>query len=227
MICFISPSRKSSVKIRKALLKNDIFSYQSSFPSLENARGTADHINGLPSCFSIGLIDATEDEKFGGFACKTIKQIRPEMTSIVLYDKRIFGTEKFRYFAMADHETDMSRDDEPSFSLSDLLTSLGYMPRYEYGHLKLIQDGHYAIYLGLKMNLTEAEYRILLYMCSNAERIFSPEEILAFCFAESYRMVSTNIKHHISHINKKSKALGGRRLILSIRGKGYRINELM
>lgn len=177
--------------------------------------------------FSVALIDAAENKDFGDQTCKVIKEISPDIVSVVLYDKSIFSTEKFKYFAMADHEIDISRDDEPSFSLSELLTSLGYMPRYEYGHLKLIKNDRSAVYLGLKMQLTDAEYRILLYMCSNSERTLSSEEILAFCFAESYRMVDSNVKHHISHINKKSKALGGRNLIISIREKGYKLNDHM
>ncbi len=227
MICFISPSRKNSIKIRKTLFREDILSYQSRFPSLENTHGIADLINALPLWSSVALIDATSDGDFGNSVCKAIKEIRPKMILIVLYDKSFFGTEKFKYFSRADYEIDMSRDDEPSFSLAPLLASLGYLPEYEYGHLKLIKSNHSAIYLGLKMKLTQSEYRILLYMCTNGEKIFPPEEILAYCFAESYRMVSTNVKYHISHINKKSKALGDRKIILSVRGKGYKINDHM
>ncbi len=227
MICFISPSRESSIAIRKVFLKDDIFSYQNSFPSLENAHGIEDCIKGIPSDLSVALIDSVSNENFAKSACIAIKEIHPGMTVIVLYDKGCHKSEKFRYYDMADHEIDMSRGDEPSFSLSSLLLSLGYMPRYEYRHLKLIKDDHSAIYLGLKMKLTEAEYRILLYMCTNAEKILSSERILSFCFAGSYRLVRSNIKHHVSHINKKSKALGGRNLILTVRGKGYMINELM
>lgn len=227
MICFVSQSRKSSIRIRKTLLKNDILSYQSGFPCLENPRGISEHIRSLPPYFYVALIDATEDAVFGERACKVIKEILPHILTVVLYDKSLFDTEKFKYFAMADHETDMSGNDEPSFSLSALLTSLGYMPKYEYKHLKLVKEDQSAIYLGMKMTLTEAEYRILLYMCTKAEQISTPEDILSFCFAESYRMVSSNIKHHISHINKKAKAIGGRKLILSERGKGYKINDLM
>ena len=227
MICFVSQSRKSSIEIRKELLKNDIFSYQKSFPNIANAHGLADFIKDLPSRFSVALIDATSDEKFGKSVCKVIKEILPHITTVVLYDKSLFDAEKFKYFAMSDHETDISREDEPSFSLSALLTYLGYMTKYEYRHLRLTKEDHSAVYLGMKMALTEAEYRILLYMCTEAEGISTSEDILSFCFAESYRMVSTNVKHHISHINKKAKALGGRKLILSVRGKGYKINDLM
>ncbi len=227
MICFISSSRKSSIAIRKILLNEDIFTYQNSFPSLENTHGTELFVRSLPFGFSVALIDSTLDENFGNSVCKYIKQIRPEITTVVLYDKSRYMTQKFKYFNMADYDIDMSRGDEPSFSLASLLSSLGYKPKYENVHLKLIKDSRSAIYLGLKMNLTESEYRILLYMCSNDGKIFSPEDILAFCFAESYRMVSTNVKYHISHINRKSKALGGRKLILSVRGKGYRLNDIM
>lgn len=227
MIYFVSQSRKNSIAIRKVLLKADVFTYQKSFPNLYNTHGLADLINGLPSYLSVALIDSTDDTNFGTYACKVIKELRPETSSIVLYDKRNHEKQKYKYYDMADYEIDMSRGDEPSYSLKGILTSLGYTPKYEYGHLKLIKENHSAIYLGLKMNLTEAEYRILLYMCTKGEKILASEEILSFCFAESYRMVNTNVKHHISHINQKSKALGGRKIILSARGKGYKINDFM
>lgn len=227
MICFISSSRDSSIEIRKRLLKADIFSYQRSFPDLENAHGIKNFINELPPELSFALVDSVSDGNFGNLVCRELKEIKPNMTLIVLFDRSFHKTEKFKYYEMADYEIDISQGDEPAFSLSPLLESLGYMPEYEYRHLKLIKAKHSAIYLGMKMPLTESEYRILLFICTNADSVISPEELLAFCFAESYRMVISNVKHHISHINKKSKALGGRKLILTIREKGYKINDFM
>lgn len=227
MICFISSSRDSSIAIRKRLLKTDIFSYQRCFPNLENLHGVEDFVNDIPFEFSIALIDSVSDGNFGDLICEELRELKPNMTLIVLFDKSLHKTERFKYYEKADYEIDMDRGDEPAFSLSPLLGSLGYVPEYGCRHLKLIKDTHSAIYLGMKMPLTESEYRILLFICTNADRVISPEELLAFCFSESYRMVISNVKHHISHINEKSKALGGRKLILSVRGKGYKINDFI
>jgi DNA-binding response OmpR family regulator len=40
-------------------------------------------------------------------------------------------------------------------------------------------------------------------------------------------MTETNVRTHVSSINKKAKAISGRKLILAERNKGYILNEYM
>ena len=227
VILFLSANRQNSIRIRRTLIKSGIMSYQRGFPVLENAHGMTSFLISLPEKPTIALIDSSSPPSFGVYASDAVKAIYPDAVCIVLYDRREHKSERFRYYPNADYEIDISRDDEPNFSLLPLITSLGYSLKYSFKHLKLGDDRASCLFLGYPIKLTETEYRILLYMCSCDRKVISAEEILAYCFAESYRMSITNVRSHISSINRKAKSLGGRKLILSVREKGYMLNEYM
>lgn len=227
MICFASPNRPRAVVLRKMLLESEIFSFHASFPNLENSHGIRDFINALPFKPTIAIIDATESCIFGEEMCQGLKTAFGEIICIALLDKSKQKTIRFKYLTSSDFEIDTFPSSDLSVALLKILTEIGYSLWRSYKFLELGNSNLEAHLLGYPLKLTLSEYRILLYMCQSADETFSPKILLGSCFVESYRMTETNIRTHISSINKKALALCGRRLILSERGKGYRLNEYM
>ncbi|MBQ8207787.1 MAG: winged helix-turn-helix transcriptional regulator [Clostridia bacterium] len=227
MLCFISIDRGNTIRLRQMMLEKEIFAYHRKFPDFENAHGIRDFLEGLPALPAIAIIDSMAYSDFGESVCREIKKMYPEVKCIVLFDRRKFSFEKYKFYPSSDFEIDGSMNDEPILSLSTILSEIGYGTTRNYKHLRLGNDRHSALYLGYPLELSPAEYRILLYLCGCGDKTVSVDNILGSCFAESYRMVETNIRSHISDINRKAKALGGRRLILSVRGEGYRLNRYM
>lgn len=227
MICFISSDRKSAVRLRKLMLESEIFAYHRKFPNLENAHGIEDFLKTLPMNTSVALIDSTTECDFGESVCKVLQRITPKVLRIVIYDRSKFKFEKFKFFPTSNMEIDVCLNGEPVYSISKILCELGRYVNREYRHLKLGQNRHSSRYLNLPLHISPAEYRILLFLCSQGEKTVSVDSILGHCFAESYRMVDTNIRSHISSINQKARLIGGRRLILAVRGEGYRLNKFM
>lgn len=227
MICFISIDRKNTVNLRKIMLKNGILSYHKGFPNIENAHGIRDYCVSLPEKPTVAIVDTMCSADFGENVCLGLKEIYPDVKTIVIYDRSNYHFEKYKFSPSSDYEINGNLAGEPIYSLLELLQKLTPSTETKYRHLNLGKDRKTAIFLGYPMKLTPAEYRILLFLCSRPTETVSAETILGFCFAESYRMTETNVRSHISDINKKSKTLGGRKLILSVRVKGYKLNEYM
>jgi len=79
-------------------------------------------------------------------------------------------------------------------------------------------------YIGYDMKLTRAEYEILAYLDENDEA--SVEE-LASRLSWNREIGLGNVAVHVCNINKKAKIIGGRNIIESDYGKGYKIGEFI
>lgn len=227
MLCFFSVSRPLTVFIKEELLKNDIFAYQSSFPDLESAHGIRDHIASLPEPPTVAIIDAVEDLGFGENMCVALRSKFPGVRCISIIDISRQPMTRFKYLASSDAEIDISSISDVRYLLYESEKVETSPPVREYRHLSLEGDKYSASLLGYKLPLTKTEYRILLFLCQNTDEAISENIILGYCFSESYRMTETNVRTHVSSINKKAGLISGRRLILSHRGKGYILNEFM
>ena len=227
MIVFISPDRTRSSVIRNMLLSEDIFAFSNSFPSTNSFNGVEAFIKNLRIIPEIVIVDATESMDFGEEACLHITNIYPNVKCIALLSKTSASTSRFKYLKNSHYEIDTFPSSDLAVALRALLTRLGYSIKRHFAELDLGDDNKSASLLSYPLHLTHSEYRILLFLCNHTERIFSAEDILAFCFAESYRMKLTNVRSHISSINKKAKALSGRKLILCTRKTGYQLNHYM
>lgn len=226
MICFFSADRDQSVKLRKKLLCCGVFSYQKDFVEIEgrfDITGWYDYM--FPERPKVAIVDAVSTPSCGDSICKNLKESFPGIFCIVIYRREDMLFEKYRYFRRADTEF---REDEASEKIAELLLSLGYC-RESNGcrFLELGKDRKNCFYLGLPIGFTSAEYRILKFLCMNDGKIIAANYILHHCFADSYRMNESNVRVHISSINKKARAVGGRKLILCEREKGYKLNEFM
>ena len=227
MISFISGSRRTAVDIRKAILKKGIFTHHSGFPSLENAHGIRDYVRALRPFPEIAVIDASEGLDFAEKACLEYKRLSPDVKCIVLIDKSKCTESRFKYVSLSDREIVYISLEHLSEELSDILAEYGRAPVRKYVYLDLGKTRRDANLMKMSLDVTEAEYRILLYLCNHTEKFETDKNILYHCFAESYRMVESNVRAHISSVNRKAKAICGRKLILRVREKGYILNKYM
>lgn len=78
--------------------------------------------------------------------------------------------------------------------------------------LQADQSGKDFLYLGYPLCLTPAELRIVRYLTENGSGN-----------AQAFGAGSAaSVSVHVCAINKKAQAIGGRRLIRMVRGRGYR-----
>ena len=80
-----------------------------------------------------------------------------------------------------------------------------------------------VIYLGYDMKLSRTEY--MIFSCIyQSEDFVSANEIIEKCYDEKKPKVS-DIAAHICHINKKAHNIGGRALVISKYGVGYKLTD--
>ena len=86
-------------------------------------------------------------------------------------------------------------------------------------HLYPTEDGKDFVYLGYLMHLTPTEARILGYIAQHGTA--DADALIAHCYAGREPRAS-NVSVRISAINQKARAIGGRRLLHLVQGRGYR-----
>ena len=96
---------------------------------------------------------------------------------------------------------------------------------YEYKHLTIDEDDGSVYYLGYKLKLTKSEYDIVCSIANSADGVRSGE------FTDSSgkiknKAIIQNSAVHICNINRKSRDIGNRKLIVCEDGKYY-FNEFM
>ena len=80
-----------------------------------------------------------------------------------------------------------------------------------------------VIYLGYDMNLSGKEY--MIFSCIyQSEDFVSADEIIEKCYPDK-KPRRGDIAAHICHINKKAHNIGGRVLIISKYGVGYKLTD--
>lgn len=76
----------------------------------------------------------------------------------------------------------------------------------------------------VNVNLTDLEFRLLLYLASQPGRVFSYQQIYEAVWSEEYTYEKGNIMSHIRHIREKIHD-NELRYIENIRGVGYRFKK--
>lgn len=112
--------------------------------------------------------------------------------------------------------------DDPGL-LKALLNISGNYNRYSYRNL-LYSNDEKVYFLGYEFDLTPTERAILGYFVRNSQREVGAEELLKFCVGDEYRK-RTNVSQHISRINLKAMAAGGRQMIESSNAGSYRLRK--
>ncbi len=95
------------------------------------------------------------------------------------------------------------------------------MPAYLFKHLFVGESGKDVIFLGYRLNLTPAEYKIITILAEKG-RVGTDE----FCRAFEKSLTKGNVAVHICSINKKAAGISARKLI-EFKDRCYYFNEFM
>ncbi|MEE0967967.1 MAG: helix-turn-helix domain-containing protein [Clostridia bacterium] len=227
MICLITPEPYRAVPIKKLLCEGGIFAYNLGLYNFKSKRSFPAYIKDLNFEPNILVADARDDISFAETSCKIFKEAFPNIKCISIVDKSKHSHVKFKYIENSDFEIDIAPSDNVFRKMRNILSRCSFDLPNIYKHLDM-SGGHLNVKLfGYTFRLTATEYRVLLFFCQNPETVFTSKTLLGFCFPEGYRMTVTNVRTHISNINKKSIDLGGRCLIKNIKGVGYILNTYM
>ena len=91
------------------------------------------------------------------------------------------------------------------------------------GNIEIVPDRHEVFVDGHKVELTSAEFRILLLLASEKGRVFSRNRILDYLWGNEKIVVDRTIDVHIRHL--RSKLGTASKLIRNIHGVGYKLEE--
>lgn len=98
-------------------------------------------------------------------------------------------------------------------------------PVLKAGDLELDPARRHVARAGKKIVLTGREYALLEYLMRNRGRILTPSMILEHVWDMNYEGGSNIVNVYISHLRKKIDSEHETKLIETLRGHGFRINE--
>lgn len=179
----------------------------------------------IPNDVTAILIDYTSNRTAAKEICLKLKSRFPNAKIAALASKNGLAYERFTYAPGADIELILP-------VTRDRLAAFVYDHYYKQVQPTLFSDPRLYIshnrndsrLLGYMLELTSSEHRILLLLASFPNCIFSTDEICKLCFGGAK---ASSIKVHVCNINKKAKALSGRKLINSYRPQSYSLNRNM
>lgn len=97
----------------------------------------------------------------------------------------------------------------------------------EVGPLIINKDSHEVVTEdGVEIQLTALEFGILHLLASHPNRVFSAEEIFERVWQQESLVSAKTVMVHVSHLRDKIEtATGGEKVIETVWGVGYKINE--
>jgi DNA-binding response OmpR family regulator len=94
--------------------------------------------------------------------------------------------------------------------------------RIEVGEGVLIDlDTHEVLVQGQKLELTQAEFRLLHLLASRIGWVFSREKILDHLWGDEKNVTDRSVDVHVKHLRDKLGAAGS--MIVNVRGVGYKL----
>ena len=96
-------------------------------------------------------------------------------------------------------------------------------PEIRIGGLTVNPAARTALWEGEAIPLSAKEFDILLYLAERHPEVVSGEEIIEHTYNEEFDLFSSVLRVHISNLRKKLQAAGGQNLLVTIKGKGYRL----
>lgn len=99
--------------------------------------------------------------------------------------------------------------------------------KLEIGPLVIEKESHEVSTLqGTKISLTVLEFGILYLLASHPNRVFSAEEIFERVWQQESIVSAKTVMVHVSHLRDKiEEATGGEKVIKTVWGVGYKIEE--
>jgi two-component system OmpR family response regulator len=92
------------------------------------------------------------------------------------------------------------------------------------GDLHLDDDAHIVTRGGRVIDLSPTEYKLLRFLLMSIGRVVTRAQILDHVWSYDFEGESTVVETFVSSLRKKTDALGPR-LVHTVRGVGYRLNE--
>ena len=79
---------------------------------------------------------------------------------------------------------------------------------------------------GELVDLSPTEYRVFEYLCFRPRTIVSKRELLEHMYDYTWEHHSNVIEVHVSNLRKKLRALGEQDTVITVRGRGYRLEAV-
>lgn len=110
---------------------------------------------------------------------------------------------------------------------SNLLPTESTPDKIEVGSLSINKDSHEVLTdTGEKIQLTALEFGIFYLLASHKNRVFSAEEIFERVWQQESVVSAKTVMVHVSHLRDKiEEATGGEKIISTVWGVGYKIEE--
>lgn len=110
----------------------------------------------------------------------------------------------------------LRRCDETSGVLADLLS-------FDNGYLVIDNGSHNVKAAGTEVSLTPNEYKLLLTLCRNPNRVFSRDELVVKIFGFDYDGQERSIDTHVKNLRQKiEKNTRHPHFIITVHGVGYK-----
>lgn len=92
------------------------------------------------------------------------------------------------------------------------------------GNILIINPETYEVSVeGEKIDLTTTEFKLLLALAENKNRVFSREQLLDYLWGTQKAVLDRTIDVHITHLREKLKKAA--KFIKNVRGVGYKLSE--
>ena len=96
-------------------------------------------------------------------------------------------------------------------------------PQIKIDNLVITPKERTVHYLGNSIELTTKEFDILAYIAQNYPTVVSSEMIAEHVYDEFFDPFSSVLRVHIANLRKKLKLSAGHDLLITLKGKGYRL----
>jgi len=103
-------------------------------------------------------------------------------------------------------------------------TSVSAEPTVDAGDLVLDTAGHRVMVTGREIRLGPTEYRLLHFLMTHAERVFSRSQLLDRVWGANVYVEERTVDVHVRRLRKALTGTGAERYIQTVRGAGYRFS---
>lgn len=94
--------------------------------------------------------------------------------------------------------------------------------KYDDGNLSIDIENHHVQVRGKRIKLTRVEFRLLVYLASNASKVLTFNQILSAVWGDEYQGSAEYVHIYISHLRKKlEENTKSPRYFMTVHGVGY------
>jgi len=121
------------------------------------------------------------------------------------------------------------------FSSRELLARIGALLRrsappedepISAGDLRVNAVSHRVTYGDTEVGLGPTEYRLLKFLMTNPDRVYSRSQLLDFVWGQNVYVEERTVDVHVRRLRKALEPFGAEKLVQTVRGVGYRFSVL-